>query len=225
MILGPLVERDLAHYGLKTSPFEMRRFLGMLAHIHGGLLNASDLGRSLGVTYRTVGNYLDILEAHFLIRRLRPWFTNLGKRLVKAPKLYLRDSGLLHYLLGIRNDRDLLQSPRQGASWEGCLAEQIIALEQLRHVGSQFWFYRTHAGAEIDLVVERGGQRIGYEFKCASSVGRSDASGLKAGLTDGVITEGNVVYFGAHRFGLYDRIQAVPAKTLLREGYAPLRAD
>ena len=219
-----LVERDLANYGLKTSPFEMRRFLGMLAHIHGGLLNASDLGRSLGVTYRTVNNYLDILEAHFLIRRLRPWFTNLGKRLVKAPKIYLRDSGLLHYLLGIRNDRDLLQSPRQGASWEGCLAEQIIALEKLRHVGSQFWFYRTHAGAEIDLVVERGGRRIGYEFKCASSVGRSDASGLKAGLADGVITEGNVVYFGARRFGLYDRIEAVPAETLLREGYAPLYA-
>lgn len=219
-----LVQRDLASYGLKTSPFEMRRFLGMLAHIHGGLLNASDLGRSLGVSYRTVSNYLDILEAHFLIRRLRPWFTNLGKRLVKTPKVYLRDSGLLHYLLGIRTDRDLLQSPRQGASWEGCLAEQIIALEGLRHVGSQFWFYRTRAGAEIDLVVERGGQRIGYEFKCASSVGRSDASGLKAGLTDGVITEGNVVYFGARRFGLYDHIEAIPAETLLLEGYAPLRA-
>ena len=172
-----LVERDLAGYGLKTSPVEIRRFLGMLAHVHGGLLNASELGRSLGIGYHTVGNYLDILEGHFLIRRLSPWFANLGKRLVKAPKVYVRDSGLLHYLLGIRNDRDLLESPRRGASWEGCLAEQVIALEKLRHVGSQFWFYRTHAGAEIDLVIERGGQRLGYEFKCATSVSRSDASG------------------------------------------------
>lgn len=218
-----LVERDLAGFGLKTSPFEMRRFLGMLAHIHGGLLNASELGRSLGVSYSTVGNYLDILEGHFLIRRLRPWATNLGKRLVKSPKVYLRDSGLLHYLLGIRSDRDLLQSPRRGASWEGCILEQIIALEKLRYVGSQFWFYRTGAGAEIDLVVERGTQRIGYEFKCATSVARSDASGLKAGLADGVITEGSVVYFGARRFPLAERIEALPAETLLAEGYEPFR--
>jgi hypothetical protein len=211
-----LVERDLARHGLKASPFEMRRFLGMLAHVHGGLLNASELGRSLGISYHTVGNYLDILEGHFLIRRLQPWFANLGKRLVKSPKVYVRDSGLLHYLLGIRNDRDLLESPRRGASWEGCLTEQVIALEKLRQVGSQLWFYRTRAGAEIDLVIERGGQRIGYEFKCASSVGLSDASGLRAGLADGVITEGMVVYFGGHRYPLSDRIEAVPAELLLR---------
>lgn len=220
--VASLVERDLAGYGLKTSPFEMRRFLGMLAHTHGGLLNASELGRSLGVSYATVGNYLDILEGHFLIRRLRPWSTNLGKRLVKSPKVYVRDSGLLHYFLGIRNDRDLLISPRRGASWEGCIAEQVIALEKLCHAGSQFWFYRTHAGAEIDLIVERGTQRIGYEFKCASSVSRSDASGLKAALADDVVSEGHVVYFGSHRFPLYDRIEAIPAEILLREGYAPL---
>lgn len=219
-----LVERDLAGYGLKTSPVEMRRFLGMLAHVYGGLLNASELGRSLGIGYHTVGNYLDILEGHFLIRRLSPWFANLGKRLVKTPKLYVCDSGLLHYLLGIRNDRDLLESPRRGASWEGCLAEQIIALEKLRHVGSQFWFYRTHAGAEIDLVIERGGQRLGYEFKCASSVSRSDASGLKAGLADGIITEGAVVYFGTRRYPLDDRIEAIPAEALLQEEAEPLRS-
>jgi len=210
-----LLERDLAKHGLKCSPFEMRRLLGMLAHVHGGLLNASELGRSLGVSYHTVGNYLDILEGHFLIRRLAPWFANVGKRLVKSPKVYLRDSGLLHYLLGIRNDRNLLESPRRGASWEGCMAEQIIALEKLRYVGSQFWFYRTRAGAEIDLVIERGGQRFGYEFKCASSVGRSDASGLKAGLADGVISQGAVVYSGPRRYPLTARIEAIPAENLL----------
>jgi predicted AAA+ superfamily ATPase len=220
-----LVERDLARSGVKASPFEMRRFLGMLAHVHGGLLNASELGRSLGISYHTVGSYLDILEGHFLIRRLQPWFANLGKRLVKTPKVYVRDSGLLHYLLGIRNDRDLLESPRRGASWEGCLVEQVIALEKLNHVGSQFWFYRTHAGAEIDLLIERGGQRIGFEFKCASSVSRSDAAGLKAGLTDGIITEGAVVYFGTRRYPLDNRIEAVPAEELLMKDAESLRAS
>lgn len=189
----------------------------MLAHLHGGLLNASDLGRSLGVTYHTVGHYLDILEGHFLIRRLQPWAANLGKRLVKTPKIYVRDSGLLHYLLGIRSERDLLQSPRRGASWEGCLVEQLIALEKLHHAGSQFWFYRTRTGVEIDLIVERGGRRMGYEFKCTASVSPSDASGLIAGLADGVITEGFVIYFGARRYPLVAGIEALPATILLVE--------
>lgn len=212
-----LVERDLAGYGLRTSSFEMRRFLGMLAHLHGGLLNASELGRSLGVTYHTVGHYLDLLEGHFLIRRLQPWAANLGKRLVKTPKVYVRDSGLLHYLLGIREERDLLQSPRRGASWEGYLVEQLITLEKLRHAASQFWFYRTRTGVEIDLIVERGGRRIGYEFKCAASVSRSDASGLIAGLADGVVTEGFVVHYGNRRYPLAAAVEALPAATLLAE--------
>ena len=210
-----LVQRDLAGYGLKTSPQQMRRFLGMLAHVHGGLLNASELGRSLGVTYHTIGGHLDILEGHFLIRRLQPWHANIGKRLVKSPKLYVRDSGLLHYLLGIRTDRDLLESPRRGASWEGFLIEQLIALEQLTHTGSQFWFYRTQAGAEIDLVIERGGERIGYEFKCAASVSRGDASGLLAGISDGVVSRGYIVYAGKRQYPVAEHIEALPAEQLL----------
>ncbi|MGM0489017.1 MAG: ATP-binding protein [Planctomycetota bacterium] len=210
-----LVQRDLAGYGLKTSPQEMRRFLGMLAHVHGGLLNASELGRSLGVTYHTVGSHLDILEGHFLIRRLQPWHSNLGKRLIKSPKLYVRDCGLLHYLLGIRTQRDLLQSPRRGASWEGLLVEQVIALEKLANDGCQFWFYRTQTGTEIDLIVEYGQERIGYEFKCSASVSRRDAAGLRAGLADGVITRGMVVYAGSRRYPVTDEIEAIPAETRL----------
>lgn len=213
-----LVQRDLAGYGLKTSSQEMRRFLGMLAHLHGGLLNASELGRSLGVTYHTIGSHLDILEGHYLIRRLQPWHANQGKRLVKAPKLYIRDSGVLHYLLGIQTARDLLHSPRRGASWEGLLVEQVIAIEQLTHVGSQFWFYRTRAGAEIDLIVARGEERIGYEFKCASSVSRGDCSGLAAGLADRVITRGVVVYPGERRQPLTEHMDALPAKALFAGG-------
>lgn len=214
-----LVQRDLAGYGLKTSPQEMRRFLGMLAHVHGGLLNASELGRSLGVTYHTISNHLDILEGHFLIRRLQPWHTNQGKRLVKSPKVYLRDAGLLHSLLGIRNERDLLQSPKRGASWEGMMIENIIAMEQLTRPGSQFWFYRTQAGAEIDLIVDRGEERIGFEFKCGVSVSRKDASGLKSGLAEGLITQGHVVFAGDRRFPLSDSLQALPAVNLLRNAY------
>jgi predicted AAA+ superfamily ATPase len=210
-----LVQRDLAGYGLKTSPQEMARFLGMLAHVHGGVLNASELGRSLGVTYHTVGGYLDILEGHFLIRRLQPWHANLGKRLVKSPKLYVRDCGLLHALLGIRDLRGLLQSPRRGASWEGLLVEQVIALERLRQTGSRFWFYRTQAGAEIDLIVDRGEERIGYEFKCGVSVSRGDASGLLAGIADGVLRRGRVVYAGNRRYPLADNVDAVPAVEML----------
>ena len=212
-----LVQRDLAGYGLKTSPQEMRRFLGMLAHVHGGLLNASELGRSLGVTYHTVGSHLDILEGHFLIRRLQPWHSNLGKRLIKSPKLYVRDCGLLHYLLGIRTQRELLQSPRRGASWEGLLVEQVIALEKLRHDGCQFWFYRTQTGTEIDLIVEYGGERTGYEFKCSAAVSHSDASGLRIGMEDGVITRGMVVYAGSRRYPVTDDIEALPADTLLTQ--------
>jgi predicted AAA+ superfamily ATPase len=210
-----LVQRDLAGYGLKTSPQEMRRFMGMLAHIHGGLLNASELGRSLGVTYHTIGKHLDILEGHFLIRRLQPWHSNMGKRLVKSPKLYVRDSGLLHYLLGIRSEEDLFVSPRRGASWEGFIIEQMIALEQLLYTGSQFWFYRTQAGAEIDLVLERDGQRFGFEFKCAASVSHGDASGLKAGLADGVISRGYIVYAGDRRYPVGEHVEAIPAADLL----------
>lgn len=210
-----LVHRDLLIHGLAATPQEMRRVLGMVAHLHGGLLNASDLGRALGVSYHTVNRYLDVLEGHFLIRRLPPWHANLGKRLVKSPKVYLRDSGLLHHLLGVRSEQDLLLCPRRGASWEGMLIEQIIALERLARPGSQFWFYRTHAGAEIDLIVDRGAERIGYEFKCAVGLSRHDASGLLAGLSDGVITTGRIVYAGKHQFSLTGTIEAIPAAQLI----------
>lgn len=187
----------------------------MLAHVHGGLQNASDLGRSLGVAYHTIGRYLDILEGHFLIRRLAPWHANTGKRLVKSPKIYIRDCGLLHALLGVRTALDLLQSPRRGASWEGMLVEQVMALAQNQGPGCRFWFYRTRAGAEIDLIVDRGQERIGFEFKCAASVRRTDASGLLAGIADGIVTRGMVVYAGMQRYPLTDTVDAVPAREIL----------
>ena len=197
----------------------------MLAHVHGGLLNASELGRALGVNYHTVQNYLNVAEGHYLVRRLPPWSGNLGKRLVKANKVYVRDSGVLHHLLGIGGPEDLLTSPKRGFSFEGNIMEQIIAMEQLRGPGAGCSFFRTGGGAEIDLVVERSSVTVGYEFKSAMSVGRSDASGLKTGLEDGVISRGNVVYLGGRRFDLYDKIQALGAQELLESLASGLEPD
>ena len=119
----------------------------MLAHQHGNLLNSSELGRSLGLSYHTINDYMDILEGHYLIRRVSPYYFNIKKRVVKSPKIYIRDTGILHYLLGIANERNLLESPKRGNSFEGLVIEQIVSLEKLNHVETQFYFYRTYAGA------------------------------------------------------------------------------
>ena len=138
-----------------------------------------------------------------------------GKRLVKAPKIYLRDSGVLHYFLGISNERLLLQSPLRGKSWEGYLVEQIISEEQIRHSGSQFFFYRTHAGAEIDLIIDRGQERIGFEFKCAASVTRRDWGNLQQSLSEGMIDRGYLLYLGERDFQAADRIEVMNAGAYL----------
>jgi predicted AAA+ superfamily ATPase len=227
--LRTFVERDIVRHGLKISSLEMRRLLGMVAHSHGGILNASSLGRSLGYSYHTIQHVLDLLEGHFLIRRLQPWHANLGKRLVKAPKLYVRDTGVLHHLLGIVAGEDLLRSPSRGNSFEGFMIEQVAAQESLARPGSRFHYYRTHAGAEIDLVVDRGQTRIGFEFKCASFAGPSDWMNLRNGIAEGIIHRGYVVYLGERSFSVCQEIAVVPARELLRSGWdeprRPRRTD
>jgi len=208
-------ERDLLRHGVKLSHIQTRRLMTMLAHQHRHLMNASELGRSLGVTYHTVNAYLDLLEGHYLCRRLTPYYANLGKRLVKSPKVYIRDSGVFHYLLGILDERQLLESPYRGNSWEGYLVEQVIAVEQLAHAGSQFFFFRTHAGSEIDLLIDRGHERIGFEFKCALSVDRKDWSNLKAAISEGIIQSGYVVYLGERSYTAVDDIEVVSAGKLI----------
>jgi predicted AAA+ superfamily ATPase len=212
------IERDVTKHGLTMSPLEMRRFMGMLAHSHGGLLNASALGRSLGVTYHTVQHLLDLLEGYFLVRRLPPYHANLGKRLVKAPKIYLRDSGILHHLLGIGTKEQLFQSPARGNSFEGFMLEQLVARESLRNPGSRFFFFRTQTGIEVDLIVDRGQTRVGYEFKCAVSTDGKDVAHLKAALAEGVIHEGVLVYRGDRAFAVAEGVSVVPASALLSEG-------
>ncbi len=214
--LRTFIERDIPRQGIKISPIQMRRLMGMIAHQHGCLFNASEFGRSLGLSYHTVNDYLDILEGHYLIRRLPPYYPNIKKRLVKSPKIYIRDTGVLHYLLGVANERSLLESPKRGNSWEGLLIEQIIALEQLKNTGTQFYFYRTYAGAEIDLIIDRGQERIGYEFKCSVSAGKKDWMNLEGGLKEGIIDKGCLVYFGERNYPVAEGITIMPATEALR---------
>ena len=165
-----VLERDLPRYGVQADPLFMRRLLTMLAHQHGGLLNSSALGSSLGVSHHTVLRHLDVLEAIYLVRRLQPYFRNIGKRLTKSPKVYLRDSGLLHHLLNISTANELFNHPSRGASWEGFVIEDVLRRERLIHRFSQPFFWRTAAGAEIDLLLDRGDERIAIEIKA----GRGD---------------------------------------------------
>jgi predicted AAA+ superfamily ATPase len=165
------VERDLPTLGVAAQPLLLRRLLTMLAHQQGQLANTAQLGASLGVTHSTVQRYLDVLEQTFLIRRLPPYFVNIGKRLTKAPKIYLRDTGLLHHLLNIDSLEMLDSHPIRGASWETFVIEDLMRREKLVRPFTQFFFWRTHAGAEIDLLLERGANRIALEIKAGS--GRS----------------------------------------------------
>jgi len=209
------VERDVARHRLTLSAAEVRRLMTMLAHSNGGILNYSNLGRSLGYSYHTVQSILDLLEGYFLVRRLAPYHANIGKRLVKSPKAYVRDSGMLHHLLGLRDMDSLITSPARGNSFEGFMIEQIIALENLHRSGSGFYFFRTHTGAEIDLLIDRGQTRIGFEFKAGVATTPTDWAHLLAGIADNVIDRGILVYSGTHSFAPSDKIRVLPASEVL----------
>jgi predicted AAA+ superfamily ATPase len=159
------IEKDFSTLGLGAAPSGLGRLWQMAAHYHGQTLNASEIGRALGESYKTVQRHLELLEGAFMIRLLRPWFENIGKRLVKSPKLYVRDSGLFHSLLGIGNYESLLGHPKIGASWEGFALEQILA----RLPKMDAWFWGTQGGAELDLLIQPNGKRIGFEFKVADA--------------------------------------------------------
>ena len=202
--------RDIPQFGPRIAEETLRRFWTMLAHQQGGLLNAAALARSLGVDGKTVASYLDLLVDLLLVRRLRPWHANAGKRLVKSPKVYVRDSGIAHALLDIGTTDDLLAHPIAGGSWEGFVIENILALAP---EGTNAHFYRTGAGAEIDLVLEFGSHRWAIEIK------RSGAPKLTRGFhvacEDIEPTERFVVYPGREAFPMGEGIEAVPLGDLL----------
>ncbi|GAB2622749.1 ATP-binding protein [Emticicia sediminis] len=182
------VEQDLSNLGMSNQSRLTNNFLRMISHIHGSLLNYTMIGNSLGITHTTVQRYVDILEQAFLVKRLEPWFVNISKRIVKSPKIYIRDSGNLHYLHNIRSFADLTQNPIAGASWEGYVIEQII---QRLSDGIQPFFYRTTNGAEMDLVLVKGLKPVvSIEIKLSLT------PALKRGSTESVIdlkTEQNFV--------------------------------
>ncbi len=162
-----LLERDIPALGIDFNPARMRRLWTMLSHLHGKVLNLSDLARSLDVSQPTVRRYVDILAGAFMIRSLQPWFANIGKRQVKSPKLYFRDSGLLHYFLGVEDSEALGQHPSLGASWEGFALEEVIRI--LNAAPEESFFWAKHSQAEIDLLVARGQTMQAFEFKYSSA--------------------------------------------------------
>ncbi len=155
------LERDIPQLGITIPSTAMRRFWTMLAHYHGQIWNASKVARSMGVSDKTARSYLDILTGTYMIRQLQPWYENVGKRQVKSPKIYFRDTGLLHQLLNLPDKYDLLGHPQVGASWEGFALEQILTTINLQEA----YFWATHSGAEVDLFFLHNGRRFGIEIK------------------------------------------------------------
>lgn len=199
------LERDIPSLGLRLPGPTLRRFWMMLAHYHGQVWNASELARSFGVGHTTVQRYLDVLTETFMIRQLQSWYENIGKRQVKAPKIYIRDSGLLHALLGLGSAREIETHPKVGASWEGFALDVVIS--RLTARPEECFFWATHSGAELDLLVIRGNRRLAFEFKrtTAPTVTRSMRVALQSLGLDEIV----VVHAGSRSFSLDRQIRAI----------------
>ena len=204
------LERDLPELGLRVPSAALRRFWTMLAHWHGQVWKASEFARSFGVADTTVRRYLDILTGALVVRQLQPWHENIAKRQVKSPKLYLRDSGVLHALLGIGDLRALNAHPKCGASWEGLLLESVI--EQLGLSNGQAFFWAVHTGAELDLLVPRGRHRVGIEIK-RTAAPRATRS-MRTAIDDLNLREVVVIHAGRESYRLAAKVRAVAASRL-----------
>jgi len=206
-----LVERDMPNLGISIPPRTLERFWTMLSHYHGQVWNASEFARSFGVSNTTVTKYLDILASAFVVHRLRPWAENVGKRVVKSPKVYLADSGILHALLGIDAPQALNRHPKLGASWEGFALTQIV--RGLRARADECYFWATHTGAELDLLVASGRHRFAFEIK------RTDAPTVTKSMRVAMETLGlknlDVIHAGRRSWQLAPGIRAVACGDLL----------
>jgi uncharacterized protein len=210
------VERDLLQMGVRVPAAMVLRFWTMLAHYHGQIWNAAEPARSLGVSPPTARRYLDLLEGVFMVRQLQPWHANLQKRQVKSPKIYFRDSGLLHYLLGIRSPLELQTHPQRGASWEGYVIEEVLKTV----APDEAYFWATHNGAELDLLLLKQGRKLGVECK------RVDAPRLtpfmKTAMEDLRLDHLAVIYPGSRPYPLADHITVAPLEALVAQGEAAL---
>ena len=202
--INRFVDADLPQLGLNVPGPAMLRFWTMLAHYHGQVWNAADPARSLGVSEPTVRRYLDWLTQTYMVRQLQPWHENIGKRQVKAPKIYFRDSGLLHALMGVVDLPTLLAHPRSGASWEGFALEQVLRLTR----PDEAYFWATHSGAELDLLMIKDGRRVGVEFKRADAPKLTPS--MRIAMYDLRLDAMYVVYPGQHRYPLGEGVEAIP---------------
>ncbi|MGE3579733.1 MAG: ATP-binding protein [Vicinamibacterales bacterium] len=208
------LERDIPQLGPRIPAETLRRFWTMLAHQQGGLLNAASLARALAVSGKTVASYLDLLVDLLLVRRLSPWHGNVGKRLVKAPRVYVRDSGLVHALLGIGDGEALLSHPVAGGSWEGLVIESLIASAP---AGTEASFYRTAAGAEIDLLLNLPGQRAPWAIEIKRGSAPRVERGFQVGCGDVNAARRLVVYGGLESFPLAAGVEAIPLPELCEQ--------
>ena len=204
------LERDLPGLGLRLPAPNLRRFWTMLAHYHAQVWNGSELGRAFGVAHTTIRRYLDVLAQTYMVRVLQPWFENVGKRQVRAPKIYIEDTGLLHALLGIRNAVELESHPKVGASWEGFVLSEAVG--HLEASPEECFFWATHSGAELDLLVVRGSSRLGLEVKRTTSPTLTRSMGTA--LSDLSLERLVVVHAGRKSFDLAPRIHAVAFREL-----------
>jgi hypothetical protein len=209
-LVSTYLERDLPQLGIRVPSTTLLRFWTMLAHVHGQILNWSELGRSMAVSDATIRHYVDLLASTFMVRVLPPWHENLSKRQVKAPKIYIRDSGILHALLDIETMHALEQHPKLGASWEGFCVESLIA--QLGARPEQCYFWATHTGAELDLLVVAKGRRRGFEIK--RTVSPRVTPSMQAALHDLKLDSLDVIHAGKDTFPLADKTQAVSLSRL-----------
>ena len=206
------LERDIPLSGSRVAPTALQRFWSMLAHYHGQIWSAAEPARSLGVSEPTVRHYLDLLSGLFMVRQLAPWHENLAKRQVKAPKVYVRDTGLLHQLLGLQTAAQLAGHPKAGASWEGLVVEEVLRVAR----PDRAYFWATHQGAELDLLLIRGGRKFGVEIK------RQDAPAMtpsmRIALDDLGLQSLAVIYPGSRTYRIAPRVTAVPFKDLRSSG-------
>ena len=199
------LEQDIPKLGIKIPAENLRRFWMMLAHYHGCIFNAAEIAGSLGLTGKTIRHYADILTHTFMIRQLQPWYENIAKRQVKSPKIYIRDSGIFHALLGINNKENLLAHPKLGASWEGFALEEII--RHHRAESSDCYFWATQQGAEIDLLIMKNGKKLGFEFKYSSAPKLTKS--MRIANQDLKLDSLTVIYPGATQYPLADGIGVV----------------
>ncbi|MCU0974016.1 MAG: DUF4143 domain-containing protein, partial [Burkholderiales bacterium] len=203
---------DLPQWGVRVPALALQRFWTMVAHYHGQIWNAAEPARALGVNESTVRRYLDLLSDAQMVRQLQPWHANLSKRQVKSPKVQVRDSGLLHQLLGIATESALQAHPKVGASWEGFVIEQVLATQAYDEAA----FWATHQGAEIDLILRRGQRLFGVECKRADAPRMTPS--IRIALEDLGLERVAVVYPGDRRYQLDERVEVVPLRELARPG-------